>query len=191
MSAQNRQADTGTDYGPGRARRQGRAAHLALRPPRDVPVLHYHSRIHAALGIVRGGARARFGADHGTEVEVAAGDVAVPMGAPPTCIFCGYRARSPASGASAFRAVEPAAGRLSPCQPGRSPLALRGLRPSRPARPRGRRSRVGPSPQQDQYGRPRPAGSKLCVQVRRAQTRGTLWRPTNSFFSPATASAPK
>jgi uncharacterized protein YjlB len=41
------------------------------------PFTHYHSRIHEALGIVRGRARVRFGGKDGEELEVAAGDVAV------------------------------------------------------------------------------------------------------------------
>jgi uncharacterized protein YjlB len=39
--------------------------------------LHYHSRIHEVLGIARGRARVRFGGDHGKELDLAAGDVAV------------------------------------------------------------------------------------------------------------------
>lgn len=39
--------------------------------------LHYHSRIHEVLGIVRGRARVRFGGDHGKELDLGAGDVAV------------------------------------------------------------------------------------------------------------------
>ncbi|HET9904526.1 MAG TPA: cupin [Xanthobacteraceae bacterium] len=41
------------------------------------PYVHYHSRIHEALGIVRGRARLRFGGESGAEIAVAAGDVAV------------------------------------------------------------------------------------------------------------------
>jgi uncharacterized protein YjlB len=39
--------------------------------------VHYHSRIHEVLGIVRGSARVRFGGDKGKELEIKAGDVAI------------------------------------------------------------------------------------------------------------------
>jgi uncharacterized protein YjlB len=39
--------------------------------------LHYHATVHEALGIARGHARVRFGGDHGKEIEIAAGDVAI------------------------------------------------------------------------------------------------------------------
>ena len=41
------------------------------------PYVHYHSRIHEALGIARGRAKVRFGGAAGTVLELAAGDVAV------------------------------------------------------------------------------------------------------------------
>ncbi len=41
------------------------------------PFVHYHSRIHEAMGVARGRARVRFGGDNGVEVELHAGDVAV------------------------------------------------------------------------------------------------------------------
>jgi uncharacterized protein YjlB len=39
--------------------------------------LHYHATVHEALGVARGRARVRFGGDHGSEFEIAAGDVAI------------------------------------------------------------------------------------------------------------------
>lgn len=39
--------------------------------------LHYHATVHEVLGISRGHAIIRFGGDHGREIEIAAGDVAV------------------------------------------------------------------------------------------------------------------
>jgi uncharacterized protein YjlB len=39
--------------------------------------LHYHSQVHEVLGIARGQGRVRFGGDHGIDVDLAAGDVAV------------------------------------------------------------------------------------------------------------------
>lgn len=41
------------------------------------PFVHYHSRIHEAMGVARGHAKVRFGGDNGVEVELHAGDVAV------------------------------------------------------------------------------------------------------------------
>jgi uncharacterized protein YjlB len=41
------------------------------------PFVHYHSRIHEAMGVARGRAKVRFGGDNGVEVELHAGDVAV------------------------------------------------------------------------------------------------------------------
>ena len=38
---------------------------------------HYHATVHEVLGIARGHARVRFGGDHGKELDVAAGDVAI------------------------------------------------------------------------------------------------------------------
>ena len=38
---------------------------------------HYHATVHEVLGIARGHARVRFGGDHGRELDIAAGDVAI------------------------------------------------------------------------------------------------------------------
>ena len=39
--------------------------------------LHYHATVHEALGVARGNAIVRFGGDSGTELAIAAGDVAI------------------------------------------------------------------------------------------------------------------
>jgi uncharacterized protein YjlB len=38
---------------------------------------HYHATVHEVLGVARGHARVRFGGDHGSEFDIAAGDVAI------------------------------------------------------------------------------------------------------------------
>ena len=38
---------------------------------------HYHATVHEVLGVARGHACVRFGGDHGRELDIAAGDVAI------------------------------------------------------------------------------------------------------------------
>jgi uncharacterized protein YjlB len=48
--------------------------------------VHYHSRIHEALGIARGQGKVRFGGNKGTTVQLKAGDVAIlPAGTGHQC----------------------------------------------------------------------------------------------------------
>ena len=48
---------------------------------------HYHATVHEALGVARGNAVVRFGGDLGTEIAIAAGDVAIlPAGTGHQCL---------------------------------------------------------------------------------------------------------
>jgi uncharacterized protein YjlB len=49
--------------------------------------LHYHATVHEALGVARGHARVRFGGDHGKQLDLSAGDVAIlPAGTGHQCL---------------------------------------------------------------------------------------------------------
>lgn len=51
------------------------------------PFVHYHSMIHEALGVARGGAKVRFGGGKGREIALAAGDVVIlPAGTGHQCL---------------------------------------------------------------------------------------------------------
>jgi uncharacterized protein YjlB len=73
--------------------------------------LHYHATVHEVLGVARGHARVRFGGDHGQELEIKAGDVAIlPAGTGHQCIqasdnFCVIGAYPPGSRMEITRAT--------------------------------------------------------------------------------------
>lgn len=49
--------------------------------------VHYHATVHEALGVISGNAVVRFGGDRGTEIAIAAGDVAIlPAGTGHQCL---------------------------------------------------------------------------------------------------------
>ncbi|BAC52638.1 blr7373 [Bradyrhizobium diazoefficiens USDA 110] len=73
--------------------------------------LHYHATVHEVLGVARGSARVRFGGDHGQELQIKAGDVAIlPAGTGHQCIkasgdFCVIGAYPPGSKMEITRAT--------------------------------------------------------------------------------------
>jgi uncharacterized protein YjlB len=73
--------------------------------------LHYHATVHEVLGVARGHARVRFGGDHGQELDIKAGDVAIlPAGTGHQCIeasddFCVIGAYPPGSRMEITRAT--------------------------------------------------------------------------------------
>ncbi|TFV30518.1 cupin domain-containing protein [Bradyrhizobium frederickii] len=73
--------------------------------------LHYHATVHEALGVARGRARVRFGGDHGQELDIKAGDVAIlPAGTGHQCIeasddFCVIGAYPPGAEMEITRAT--------------------------------------------------------------------------------------
>ena len=49
--------------------------------------VHYHATVHEALGVARGHAHVRFGGEHGKDLRIAAGDVAIlPAGTGHQCL---------------------------------------------------------------------------------------------------------
>jgi uncharacterized protein YjlB len=73
--------------------------------------LHYHGTVHEVLGVARGSARVRFGGDHGQQLEIKAGDVAIlPAGTGHQCIkasddFCVIGAYPPGAKMEITRAT--------------------------------------------------------------------------------------
>ena len=73
--------------------------------------LHYHATVHEVLGVARGSARVRFGGDHGQELEIKAGDIAIlPAGTGHQCIkasddFCVIGAYPPGAKMEITRAT--------------------------------------------------------------------------------------